>query len=161
MTSKFIVAMEISDPRLGQSLLAALQTVPDIEIVKWQDRIAEKGALAVKTVPHVLLVEDQQEGSSIFKRLSDLKSNLPQTEVFVLSDDKRPERIVDVMKAGATEYLVLPVEAKTLQDALEEVRVKLATSGKLAKGPIFSFISSKGGLGATVLAVNIAVAFAK
>jgi pilus assembly protein CpaE len=160
MTSKFIIAMEISDPRLGQSLLAALQTVPDVEIVKWQNRIAEKGILAVKTVPHVLLIQDQQEGG-IFKRLSDLKSNLPQTEVFVLSDDKRPERIVDVMKAGATEYLVLPVDAKTLLDTLEEVRVKLATSGKLAKGPIFSFISSKGGLGATVLAVNIAVAIAK
>lgn len=160
MGNKLIVAIEMTNPRLGQSLQEVLMVMPDVEIVKWQDRIAEKGALAIKTIPQILIVEDQPGSGSIFKRLSDLKTHLPQTEVFVLSEDKRPERIVDVMKAGATEYLVIPVEAKSLQDAVEEVRVKLATAGKLAKGPIYSFISSKGGLGATVLAVNIAVAMA-
>lgn len=161
MANKLIVALEIADAALLQSLLDILKDMPDLEIVKWQTQHGEKGPLAVKTIPHIILVEDHPGAGSIFKRLTDIKNNFPQAEVFVLSDDKRPERIVDVMKTGATEYLVTPVDAKTLQDAVEEVRIKLATSGKISKGSIYSFISSKGGLGATVLAVNIAVALAR
>jgi pilus assembly protein CpaE len=64
------------------------------------------------------------------------------------------------MKAGVSEYMVAPVDTETLRNAVEEVRTKLATDGKIAKGKIYSFISSKGGLGSTVIAVNSAAALA-
>jgi len=62
------------------------------------------------------------------------------------------------MKAGASEYLVDPFQENLLCDAIEEVRAKLANSGHLAQGRIYSFIGAKGGVGSTVLAVNTATA---
>ena len=162
MANKLIVAMEVSDPGVGQSLIDALHEVPDLDIVKWQSRIAGNEALAARAAaPHILLVEDRAEIGNIFKRLSTLKGTLPQTAIFVVSDDKRPERIVDVMKAGADEYLVVPLDPKPVQDAVEDVRVQVSNAMTAVRGPVYSFISSKGGVGATLLAVNTAVALAR
>jgi pilus assembly protein CpaE len=65
------------------------------------------------------------------------------------------------MKAGVSEYLVTPINDKIFKNAIEEVRARLATSGQISRGSVYSFISSKGGLGSTVLSVNSACAMAK
>jgi pilus assembly protein CpaE len=59
------------------------------------------------------------------------------------------------------EYLVTPIDTKVLHNAIEDIRVKLSNAGKIARGSVYSFISSKGGLGASVIAVNTAFSLAQ
>lgn len=160
MPSKLKVAIEISESRLVAVLLEKLKAVPNVEAYQWFNNVAEKGPIAVKEQPDILIIDDLTEGDGIFRRLNTLRGHFPNSAFFVVSANQFPQHIVQVMKAGVSEYLVTPINDQVLANAIEEVRAGLANSGKIARGSIFSFISSKGGLGASVVAVNAACALA-
>lgn len=161
MSQQMHVAIDISNIELAKTIMPDLESMAGIIVHTWHGAMSEKGELAIKETPDIIIVDDDPESGLIFKKLSKLRHVFPQVAVFVASGDKRPEHIVEVMKAGATEFLVTPIPRKILSNAIEEVRTRLAESGKIAKGQAYSFISSKGGLGATVLAVNTAMAMTK
>lgn len=160
MPQKMNIAIEIGNDELAKAIILDLDTMAEIRLQKWHGSMGEKGELAIKDIPDIIIIDDDPESGMIFKKLSKLRHVFPQAAVFVVSHDKQPEHIVEVMKAGATEYLVAPLTRKILSNSIEEIRTKLAESGKIAKGLVYSFISSKGGLGATVLSVNTATALA-
>lgn len=155
------IAIEMPDQETVKELSRILAEIPEVKTTIWFDSMGEKGGLAVKVSPDILLIDDRPEGDRFFARLRILRNNFPQAAIFVVSGEKNPEHIVQVMKDGAKEYLVLPVQEKILARAVEEVRHTLAEAGKTNLAGVYSFISSKGGLGATVLAVNVAVALAE
>jgi pilus assembly protein CpaE len=161
MPSKINIAVELKDPRLAKSILSELQDIPNVEAVQWFDGMGEKGTAAVKTAPHIIMFDDDPDGQIVVSRVRVFQGRYPQAAFFVVTGNQNPKHIVDVMKAGVDEYLVTPIEPKVLANAVEEVRTKMANSGKIARGSIYSFISSKGGLGATVVAVNTAYALAQ
>lgn len=160
MAKDLIIAIQINDVRLAESISEGLQELSDIQVIQKRDSPDGRGLASVKSNPNIIIVNDVPESNEIFTELSNLSQNFPQSAIFVVSTDKRPKHIVEVMKAGVSEYMVAPVDTETLRNAVEEVRTKLATDGKIAKGKIYSFISSKGGLGSTVIAVNSAAALA-
>lgn len=160
MPQKMNIAIEISNDELAKAIIQNLEDMANLRVQKWHGAMGEKGELAIKETPDIIIIDDDQESGMILKRLSKLRHVFPQVAVFVISHDKRPEYIVEAMKAGATEYLVAPLNRKILSNSIEEIRANLADSGRIAKGLVYSFISSKGGLGATVLSVNAATALA-
>lgn len=162
MMNKMTVAIEIAEIGCVKALMEALKGLPDLETVQWFNGTGEKGALAVKGSPAVIIIDDKPETSySTTERIAKLHQTFPAAALFVVSTDTRPEHIVAMMRAGAAQFLVNPINASTLISAVEEVRGRLAAFGNSATGTIYSFISSKGGLGATVITVNTAVTLAK
>jgi pilus assembly protein CpaE len=162
MPRKLLIAFEVTDNRLANVLQQKLEAFPSVKVTRWFDATGEKGTIAVKTAPDIIVLEDvSDKGHSIFQRLGTLRENFPQAAMFVVSANQYPQHIVQVMKAGVAEYLVTPINDKVLQSAVEEVRSRLSTAGQIAKGSAYSFISSKGGLGSTVIAVNTACALAR
>ncbi len=161
MPRKLLVAIEIADSRLVHMLQEKLQEIPHLEMTQWFDSAGEKGPLAVKGAPDIIILDDPTDGPSIFHRLKPIRQNFPHAAVFVVSGNQFPQHIVEVMKAGVSEYLVTPINDKIFKNAVEDVRTNLATAGQISRGTIYSFISAKGGLGSTVLAVNSACALAK
>lgn len=160
MAKQIIIAVEISDNRLARSILDVVKGIADVQAAQSFESILEKGSLAVKTIPNIIILDGPVEGENFAHKLSSLHKAFPQAFVFVVSADKSPEKIIEVMKMGVAEYLVTPLPDKILENAIAEVRLKLANTGQIARGSIYSFISSKGGLGATVIAVNTAIALA-
>jgi pilus assembly protein CpaE len=155
------ISVEVSDRELANNIIKELEFLPDIKVHKWYGAMGEKGVLAVKSSPNIIILDDDPETDEIFRRLSKMRHVFPEAAIFIISNDKHPKHIVEVMKAGATEYLVTPLSPKVLTNAIEEIRAKLTETGRIAKGTVYSFISSKGGVGSTILAVNTAVAMAK
>ena len=155
------ISIEISDHEVTSHIVKIIESLADIKIHKWYGTMGEKGELAVKSNPDIIILDDDPETEEIFRRLPKMRHVFPEAAVFVISSDKNPKHIVQVMKTGATEYLVTPVSPKILTNAIEEVRAKLTETGRIAKGAVYSFISSKGGLGSTILAVNTAVTLAR
>jgi len=160
MAKQITVAVEIIDSRLSRSILDIIKGMPDVQAVQSYGSVLEKGALSVKTAPNIIITDDGAEGSDVTQKIGGLRRAFPLAAIFVVSPDKSPEKIIEVMKLGIAEYLVAPVSDKILENAIEEVRLKLANSGQIARGSVYSFISSKGGLGSTVVAVNVATALA-
>ncbi len=161
MPSKINIAVELADSRLAKSIMSDLLNIPNVEAIQWFDGMGEKGTTAVKTVPHVIMFDDHPDSQMVINRIRIFRERYPQAAFFVVTANQNPLHIVEVMKAGVAEYLVTPIEPKVLSNAVEEIRAKLANAGKIARGSIYSFISSKGGLGSTVVAVNTAFALAQ
>jgi Flp pilus assembly CpaE family ATPase len=82
----------------------------------------------------------------------------------VYSENPEPKVAISAMRAGAREYLLLPLE----QDAVAEALVRTATTlrerafpAKKTLGRVLAFTGAKGGSGVTTVACNVAIALAQ
>jgi pilus assembly protein CpaE len=66
--------------------------------------------------------------------------------------------MLEVMRAGVTEFLTEPLTQSDLQAAIDRVAAQRPVSDP---GQVFAFLGGKGGVGTTTLAVNVAAALAK
>ena len=160
MSKALILAIQITKPNSAKAFTELTKKLKGVEVLEWSGSLAEKGPVAAKAMPDIILIDDNPESGDLFTRIKTIKTHFPHVTLFFVSDDKDPQQIISVMKAGASEYLVEPVSEQHLYNAIEEVRVSLASAGRLAHGRVYSFVSAKGGVGSTVLAVNTAAALA-
>lgn len=158
MAKELVLAIQIVKPDLAKAFTGITKGLKGVNILQWTGNTAEEGSVAVETIPDIILIDDNPESGDLFARIKTIKGHFPQTSLFVVSANKEHQYIITAMKSGASEYLVEPVLANSLHNAIEEVRAKLANTGRLARGRIYSFVSAKGGVGATVLSVNTAAA---
>ncbi|MRR06620.1 MAG: CobQ/CobB/MinD/ParA nucleotide binding domain-containing protein [Deltaproteobacteria bacterium] len=91
-----------------------------------------------------------------------LLTNHPQLSVIVSSFEKNPEWILKLMRAGAVEYLLRPINQDELIQALTKVGrfwfAKPPTENK--QGKIIAVYYPTGGVGVTTVAVNLAAGLA-
>ena len=89
--------------------------------------------------------------------------------VIALSEDKTPERLLRCMRAGAREFLPLPISQVEMEEALSRASIRRPTNrqpvlhfpAKDGNGGLYTFVGAKGGAGTTMLACNFAVALAQ
>jgi pilus assembly protein CpaE len=83
--------------------------------------------------------------------------------VMVYSENADPELLVRCMRAGAREFLTLPLVRDVMAEALVRAAARrpVGQATKKSTGKLLGFLGSKGGAGATMLACNFAVALAK
>ena len=88
-----------------------------------------------------------------------IQANTLQLAIFANGTMQQPTTIVAAMRAGAGEYLDESAGAEALLEALTRFSSNhTRTRGGAGKARIFTFLSAKGGAGATTAAVNTAVA---
>ncbi len=85
------------------------------------------------------------------------------TNVIVAGNADDADSILRSMRAGAKEYLPLPIEMEALVSAIERVGKVHSTASREKKqaGKVFTFFSAKGGTGSTVISTNFAVNLAE
>jgi pilus assembly protein CpaE len=83
--------------------------------------------------------------------------------VMVYSEQTDRELVVRGMRAGAREFLTLPLDTADLADALARVSDRNPAAGpaKVTARRLFVFIGAKGGCGVTTLAANFSVLLAQ
>ena len=122
-----------------------------------------EGVRIVQTTnPHlvILKVEELDTGAEQVRLLLDKFHRL---SVFVTSTQKSSDWILRLMRAGAVEYILEPVEFSDLVEAIRKIgRVwgpKAADAGP--GGKVISVYNPIGGMGTTTVAVNLAAVLAK
>ncbi len=96
------------------------------------------------------------------KLIQRLKSEAPETALISAAHDASPDLLLQSLRAGAREYLRLPISAdelKTVLDRVAEFRAGQVVAPK-KKGRMIAVFSSKGGCGTSFIATNLAVATA-
>ena len=108
----------------------------------------------------VVLVDISPENPQRAIRAIELiQSNTLQLAIFANGTMTQPATIVASMRAGAGEYLDDHAGAEALLEALTRFSSnRTRTRGSAGKARIFTFLSAKGGAGATTAAVNTAIA---
>ena len=110
--------------------------------------------------PDVILVDIPADNSATALRAVELiHQELPESAVFAIGSMQQPQLIVSAMRAGAREFIERPTTTTDLLEAF----VRLTTAQRKVKregsrGKVFTVVNAKGGVGATTVAVNLALA---
>jgi Flp pilus assembly CpaE family ATPase len=85
-------------------------------------------------------------------------------KIMVYSEKADQRLVIRLMRAGAREYLLLPLEPGAVVEALARISSALrekAPAGEMSTGGLLVFVGSKGGSGVTTVACNVAIALAQ
>jgi pilus assembly protein CpaE len=122
----------------------------------------ESGRLIVSNLrPDIVFMAVRSDGSAAtFDVVRRIREELPSTGVAVLSYETSPQLILSSMRAGAQEFLTLPLDTSELDGALGRLQKVLGRTKAAGSsgGRIYASYASKGGVGASSLATNLALA---
>jgi pilus assembly protein CpaE len=85
-------------------------------------------------------------------------------KVVAFSREVSADRVLEAIRGGASEFIPKPVDPGVLADALRRIRRQLEPrpeAPRRAMGRVLTFLSTKGGSGASTVACNAAVALAQ
>lgn len=103
----------------------------------------------------IALGANSEQGLKLIQRLS---TESPKTALISAANNASPDLLLQSLRAGAREFLQLPIkqdELKTVLDRVEEFcEVQVETPRK--KGRMVAVFSSKGGCGTSFIATNLA-----
>ncbi len=103
------------------------------------------------------------DADGTLKALERLKQAAPDLYVIASNYSAEGELVIASVRAGANDFLVQPVKRLEFRDAMARLekapRHAATTTSRLGK--IYSFLGTKGGVGATTLAVNFASVLAQ
>jgi len=110
----------------------------------------------------ILAVNNLEQG---ILDIQSIFSVAPRNTVFVTTSEKNPDWILKLMRAGAQEYLLKPLDSNDLLEALQKAgRLHIDRNPKkepVANGKVISVYNPIGGMGTTTIAVNLAAALAQ
>ena len=108
----------------------------------------------------LLLLEIGEDPDKEFQIIHNIQDSGVAREIFLTSFNLDPHLLLQALRAGAKEFFPQPIQRGEVQDAFlkfKERRDRVRLGGeKKKKGKIIDVIGSKGGVGNTTIAVNLA-----
>jgi pilus assembly protein CpaE len=109
----------------------------------------------------LLVLDIEKNPDTLLDKLESTIKMEKADEVFVLSAFTDPKILMRAMRMGIKEFIPMPVDETDIREALkrfiERNQIKAVPEHKKA-GKIISVLGSKGGVGTTTIAVNLAIA---
>src|SRR5947208_3760808 len=124
-------------------------------------------SVALEARPDIILLAVEQPVRRPLETAEALANALPETPFIIYSSMNDPEAVRRSMVFGAREYIVKPVQAGRLVEAVNTVLVQeerrhMRRAGQLTgldgRGSIITVAGAKGGIGKSVISVNLALA---
>ncbi len=131
-------------------------------IMEWEidpDRHPASG----ESVPDVVLIDLTRDQNACFAFAAHLRRLRPSVCLVACSpvQDPSSELLMQAMRSGMQEFLRQPIEATTLQEVLERfIKARGPSAEPEAVEKLTVVMGSKGGVGATTVAVNLGVQLA-
>lgn len=171
---RVLVADDIANTR--EDIKRLLYFEEDMEVVGEAGDGHEAVALAIDLKPDVILMDINMPGLDGISATEQISMKVPECAIIIVSIQGEQEYLRKAMTAGAREYMVKPLTSAELAETIRKVyqtqvrRNVQYISGPakeepkeryVRKGKIVSFFCTKGGVGKTTLACNLAVALAR
>lgn len=145
-----------------------IKLYPDnIKYLGYAKDLSDGLPLIRKTNPMVVIIEikDLNKGVS---DINNIISQFPRISIFATSSDKTFDSIMKIMRAGAAEYLLRPVNELEIENAFNKIGRFWTTETveeakkfeKKDEGTVISVYGPIGGVGVTTISVNLAASFA-
>ena len=149
------------DKRATTALREIVGSLPGFEITgelyQWDTSDSALVQDLLQRNPDVCVIDFDNDHKVAASRAEQIKNAVPTIAVFALASDSNPERIIDAMRSGCSEYLLKPpVRERVVDSLLKHEQKKRERSVPVRKGKVYSFVGVKGGTGVTTLATNTA-----
>ena len=160
MTHKLTFAILSSGLENFKELRAALATQEGARVLVGGDDAEQVFPEIERLAPNAVVVALGAETEASLRFVERVARECPRTAVICAARDSSPDTILRSIRAGAREFLRLPVRpeefATVYQRTAEFCAVQPAAPKK--RGRVLSVFSSKGGTGTTFVATNVAAA---
>jgi pilus assembly protein CpaE len=135
-----------------------LREIPRVKILRQVLDPAAFLAQHQERSPDLVLV-DLDGMSTIPDWLGGLINGLPQAQIAICSESRDPDFLIRIMKLKVGAFLPLPLNVRELEDLVARVRAEREKARLAAKrGHVVACVGTKGGVGVTSIATNLAVA---
>ena len=149
-----LVKIEVKKPDLRKKLDEIISSVEEMYVQMPHDtRQAD-----------LLIFELGDDTENDFQHIQSLLNSDMVAEVFLISENPDPAVLMRAIKTGVKEFFTLPLREEEVKQALKKFKQKLKISDREKSpkiGQIITIIGSKGGIGTTTVAVNLAVDLAR
>ena len=111
------------------------------------------------TTPDLVLV-DLNGSTDIPGWLEPMVSRMSRSQVLVCSESRDPDFLIQLMKLRVGGFIPLPLHREEFEAALQQVWAERTQRQDTGQGQILAVTGTKGGVGTTSVATNLAVALA-
>jgi pilus assembly protein CpaE len=153
------VGIASGDTASAAQLVAALQQAGIAKSIKQWVIPAPRMPDVAETLPDVVLLDLGRETEPFFAFAAHVRRIHPATRVFAISAVSPPthQLLLEAMRGGVQDFLPKPVDSHALRNMLSQISQDLAGQDRLSLDRLIVVMGSKGGVGATTVAVNLAV----
>src|SRR5919202_2328851 len=158
MTNKLTFVILSSGLENFKELRAALATQEGARVLVGGDDAEQVFPEIERLAPNAVIVALGAEPESGLRFVERVARECPRTAVICASRDSSPDTILRSIRAGAREFLRLPVIPEEFKTVYARVAAVCAEQPEAPKkrGRVISSFSSKGGTGTTFVASNVA-----
>jgi len=157
-----------SDEHFREMVRDNLLNVPNAKVIAEYQEIAANLYIRVlqdleRSPSAGLIVDISGDPEGAIKAIEKVKQAAPDLFVIASNFHADGETVIACMRAGANEFLLQPIKRTDFRDAISRLEraPRHAVAGESKLGRLYTFIGTKGGVGATTLAVNFAAVLAQ
>ena len=141
------VGLDVKNPWLRSELAAYLASQPDVRLQTSEGT----GRL------DLIILEVDEEPAKTLALVHALRSASPATAIFLTSPHTEPDVLLEFWRAGIRDFIPQPLNKEELTRALQRLRSQPREPQQVKRGKLINLMGSKGGLGTTTIAVNLAL----
>ena len=148
------VKLALKNRTVNDDLIKIIRTIGDFEILLSDEN----------RKPDLLIYELGKEVEKDVAIIQSLLSKNVVGEVFLTCENPEPKILMQAIRIGVNEFFPQPIDAEEVKQALElfKTRRKDSMPAVVSKnGQVITAFGSKGGVGTTTIAVNLATALAQ
>jgi pilus assembly protein CpaE len=138
----------------------ALSAEPRIQLLAGGNDIEQLYEEIVRLKPAAAIIALGSNADQAVNFIQRLNAECPKTAIISAAKDASPDLILRSLRAGAQEFLRIPISNEELKTVLDRVADFCTTqvATPRAKGRMIAVFSSKGGCGTSFIATNLAAA---
>ncbi len=143
------VTLAMKNPELARSLEDLVRSFPGFVPV------AVNGVTPEGLLIYEIGKDDEKDLSKLLRMLGEK----PAEEVAITAADPKPDLLIRAMRAGIKDFLPQPIQSEDVSQALRRYKLYVANAAKVRPmklGNVVTLVGSKGGIGTSSLAVNLA-----
>lgn len=153
------VLLILEDDSTRALTASLMRGIPGIEIVGERHELRSGLLLARQKRTRLVILDLPRDYEESLQAAAQFKLDTPDSALFLVGGSLDPQFLLKAIRAGASEVLKKPLDRALLQEAIE--RVSRSGAARSAAGSrarsIITVFTTKGGVGSTTLAANLAV----
>lgn len=155
------------DRTLEEEFRIALSGVPDRHgVLHFAETYHEAADLARRRQPNLIVIEIDRDANEVASLARDLLELVPGAAIAGAFKPSRLEQgaegatIIELLRAQVRDFLRRPLSTTELRAVLDRLFSRASGAAASTQGRVASFVSNKGGVGKSTLAVNVACGLA-